>query len=54
MPAAGTTKNENPPIPPFVKWGKEGFSYKTEKGIVSTFLLINKGIEGLIPEGGVK
>ena len=29
MPEAGTTKHENPPLPPFVKGGMDGFSYES-------------------------
>jgi hypothetical protein len=28
MPEAGSTKHENPPLPPFGKGGMGGFSYK--------------------------
>ena len=31
MPEAGSTKHENPPLPPFGKGGMGGFSYKQGK-----------------------
>jgi len=40
MPVSGTTKHENPPLPPFGKGGMGGFSYKVARKDASPPLII--------------